>query len=498
MDFSDKRQKLETAIITNPQFRSVSSDDHWLYVPEEIREAILIASQELSFEIIAEITKRDPESIERWLEENETVVKLKEKVIRFNSIRNPAHPHAQSIKPEVCKLAKLTTSWTAGKALDIPRSTIQRWMKKGWGDIKEIEEDPECLTPKDLELKASKKEITLEIKIDEDAEARQLEFFLERHKGKIRKKYSLAEKKLILEMIDRFGSKAVHDKFKVSYDTIARLKKRRQTNEDRKERTPLRYIPVVDLMKKYPGMGPMQIRDYIRRHFGLSMGVNSIRKVMEQHGWVPPFSKSSRVTSEISFYEAVRRNYLWHMDFKHQYINTSKAFILFIQDDQSRFITGHTVTDSENIDDILVTLEESIRIHGKPETIMSDGGSAFFSWRGSSRFSRFLEDFGIDQLISQKPCINGKLENLNGQLEKELLMTTEFASLKHFDAELAKWVGFYNFSRPHQGLGHNQVPADRFFPGAGKWYGEVKEMVSRQSLVAETMITLLSELKKAS
>lgn len=499
MEFSELRQRLESAIINNPAFSKMSEEDHWLYVPEEVREAILKASQELDNETIAEITKRDVESIERWLQEDGVVSKLREKVLRYSSLKDPSRPYAQTVKPEVCKLARLTTSWTAGKALDIPRSTIERWIKKGWEKIQALDdqeaEDFQSVKP----LKnPSREELALEININEDAEARQLEFFLERHKGKVRKKYSLAEKKIMLEIIDRFGSKAVHEKFKVSYDTIARLKKRRETSIDRKERTPLRYIPVVDLMKKFPGMGPMQIRDYIRRHLGLSMGVNSIRKIMEQHGWVPPFSKSSRVSGETRFYEAVRRNYLWHMDFKHQYINTSKAFILFIQDDQSRFITGHTVTDSENIDDLLATLEESIRIHGKPECIMSDGGSAFFSWRGSSRFGRFLEDFGIDQLIAQKPNINGKLENLNGQLEKELLITTDFASLKHFDSELAKWVGFYNFSRPHQGLGHDQVPADRYFPGAGKWYGEVKEMVSRQSLVAETMITLLTELKKAS
>ena len=107
-----------------------------------------------------------------------------------------------------------------------------------------------------------------------------------------------------------------------------------------------------------------------------------------------------------------------------------------------------------------------------------------------------MEDYGIDQIVCKTPNVNGKLENLNQQLEKEVLLTRDFSSLKHFDTELAKWVGFYNFSRPHQGLGETQVPADRFYPGAGQWYGEVKESVFKQSLVAETMVTLLSELKK--
>lgn len=495
MERSDLIDELKAAILNHPKFQQCKEDEHWLKIPSEIRQAILNARDTLDPPQLAEVLAVDPSTFERWFEEYRDVEALREKIADHNRTRGPGHPYHSHLKPIVCRLAKATSYWVVWQALGIPRTTIMRWLEKGWAEIDPIE-NPQ---PADGGAKVM---VTTppddDTSIHEDAESKQLKLFLERHKGKIRRKYSLVEKKLLLAVIDRFGSKAVHQKFAVSYDTIARLKRQREVSLDHQKRTPLRYIPVVDLMKKHPGMGPMQIRDYMRRHFGLSMGVNSIRKVMEQHGWVPPFVKSARLKTDSQLYEAVRRNYLWHMDFKHHYINTSKAFILFIQDDYSRFIVGHTVTDSENLIDVLTALDEAIRIHGKPETIMTDGGSAFFSWRGSSRFGRFLEDFGIDQLIAQKPNINGKLENLNGQLDKELLTTTDFSSLDHFARELAKWVGFYNFSRPHQGLSQEQVPADRYFPGAGRWYGEVKELVSKQSLIAETMMTLLSQLKKAS
>jgi transposase InsO family protein len=120
-----------------------------------------------------------------------------------------------------------------------------------------------------------------------------------------------------------------------------------------------------------------------------------------------------------------------------------------------------------------------------------------FALRGSSRFTRFLEDYGIEQMIAQTPNVNGKLENLNQQVEKEVLLVTNFASVEHFKQELAKWVGHYNFSRPHQGLGDRQVPADRYFPGTNTWFGKNSEITRQQSLIAETMATLLSELKKS-
>ena len=119
MEFSELRQQLESAIITNPGLSKISVDDHWLYVPEKVREAILLAHQQLGDEAVAKITKQDVETIEKWLQEDDIVNKLREKVIRYNSTKDPSHPYARTIKPDVCKLARVTTCWTAAKALDI-------------------------------------------------------------------------------------------------------------------------------------------------------------------------------------------------------------------------------------------------------------------------------------------------------------------------------------------------------------------------------------------
>jgi putative transposase len=249
-------------------------------------------------------------------------------------------------------------------------------------------------------------------------------------------------------------------------------------------------------MNKHPGMGPMQVRDYIRRHMGQNMGVNSIRRIMEQNGWVPPYARRSRIKDSTRHFEAVRKNFLWHTDFKHHYINQCRVAILFFQDDYSRFLVGHSFSDSENVETVTQTLEDAIAIHGKPESIMSDGGSAFYSWRGVSQFTASLEDHGIDHYIAKSANVNGKIESVCCQVEKELLNVQTFSSLTQFQQALAEWVGFYNFKRPHQGIGEAHVPADRFYPGAAHWYNVASETTKQQSLVAETMMTLLNELQK--
>ena len=99
---------------------------------------------------------------------------------------------------------------------------------------------------------------------------------LSRHGKKTQKKYSKSEKDLILKLVDRFGSKLVHEQVKVSYDTIARFIRQRERGYVVPS-TKAKFMPVVDTMKKFPGMGPMQVRDYNHRHFGVSMGVNTVR-----------------------------------------------------------------------------------------------------------------------------------------------------------------------------------------------------------------------------
>ena len=178
----------------------------------------------------------------------------------------------------------------------------------------------------------------------------------------------------------------------------------------------------------------------------------------------------------------------------HFYINKCKVYLLFIEDDCSRFIVGHELSDAERVDVVIESLSKAITLHGKPETVMSDGGSAFYSWRGISKLTKFLEEFGIDQIISKIPRVNGKVESLNQKIEKELLLTQNFSSLNHLESELTEWIGLYNYRRPHQGLGSLQVPADKYYPGAEKWF---KDGDSSNGHMLDSFTTLLKEFKKS-
>jgi transposase InsO family protein len=472
--------------ISKQRIKRIKADRHWLSLPTVLQELFLNAFKIFDDKALSELTGLSELIFPRWRSEQQEFLNLKQEISKYVKDRIIILKIPTALKIKICKLVSFAKVRKISIECGICKSSLTNWINKGYG-----KDEKTTAIEQPLQLESVVSIDTSLASIEDDSLGLQLSHTLKRHKNKISRKYSTSEKKLIVQLVEKYGSKVVKDKYGISYDTIARLKRRSANdgNVEQKRRVPMRYIPVLEIMKKHPGMGPMQIRDYLHRHMNLSMGVNSIRRIMEDNGWIPPYVKRSVVKENFQFYEAARKNYLWHMDFKHQWINKSKVYILFIQDDYSRFIVGFMACDGERIDEVVTAVDEAIRIYGKPECIMSDGGSAFFSWRGISQFTRVLEDYGIEQMIAKTPNVNGKLENLNMQVEKELILPTSFASTQHFISEITKWVAFYNFARVHQGLPKSQVPADRYFPGAKQWYGDVSENIKQQSLIAETMAT---------
>jgi len=151
------------------------------------------------------------------------------------------------------------------------------------------------------------------------------------------------------------------------------------------------------------------------------------------------------------------------MDFLQRHINKQKISVLFLVDDFSRYIPGFAVWDEDRSEAVFECFESAVARHGRPESVMSDGGAAFWSWRGVSRFTRLLEEMGIDQIIAKVPQHNGKVEVLNANVQKELFNQERFFDLGEALTRLRAWVSFYNLRRTHHALGGLLVPADRYF-----------------------------------
>ena len=229
-----------------------------------------------------------------------------------------------------------------------------------------------------------------------------------------------------------------------------------------------RHQLILNTWKQHPLLGPSQIKNQLRR-LGYKMSVNTVRNLMEEHGYVTPKIQRKEHTGS---YEAVRPRHLYHLDFYHLHVHKQKQVLLLIEDDFSRFIAGWTLVETENAEAVIEAFEQAVTRYGKPEAVMSDHGSAFYSWSGVSRFENLLVEYGIDYLVAREPQTNGKVEALNATVQRELIRKIEFVDLADAARQIGQWVRYYNFERTHHALGGILVPADRFF-------GCVEEMMAR-------------------
>jgi len=300
------------------------------------------------------------------------------------------------------------------------------------------------------------------------------------------RRYTDKEIELILSAAEQYGVVATSALTGVRNWTIYQWRKRRAPKaspissvvakpEDSKPSEPKvdhhsgyhkHWMRALEIWRLKPGLGPAQISNQMLRE-GKKISVTTVRGILEENGYTPPMLKPK--PERVVRYEAARPRELVHMDFKHFYINKQKAFLLLLQDDYSRFLCGHRLTDSENIDTVIAIFEECVGRYGRMQTIMTDAGSAFYSWNGVNRFQKLIaDDYCIDHIKAGSPRSNGKVESVNKQIEKELLRVTEFSSLEEASLGIAEWVEFYNFERTHMGLPSGEVPADRFLYGWNK------------------------------
>ena len=296
---------------------------------------------------------------------------------------------------------------------------------------------------------------------------------------KVARVYTPSEKARALELAAKNGVTSASKQLGISRFSLYEWRRRVRLAAEGKGDSPTsgpdpadievqRDKEILDLWHTHPGLGPSQIKNQLRRQ-GVKVAVNTVRRVMEEAGYRPPKIKRD---AHAERYEAVRPNHMWHLDFVHRHINRTNTFTLILIDDHSRFVVGHGVDDAERADMVVDTFTEAVQRHGKPEAVMNDKGSAFWSWRGIARFTALLTELGVDQVIAEHKEWNGKVEVFNANLAKELLDVQRFYDLGEMKRRLGSHLHWYNHRRTHHALGGLLVPADRY-------YGRVEEVLAR-------------------
>ena len=367
--------------------------------------------------------------------------------------------YSTSYKREAIELAATVGPAEAERQLGMPGSTLAVWVRRS-KDAKEAGEEWPPLPASEPDEDATDEEL------QEAFEQRDEE----RKPKQVARQYTPTERAEALEKAAQDGVTAAHKELGMSRHTIYEWRRKQRLAQEGKGPSPTsgpdpadvkerRDREILKTWKEHPGLGPSQIRNQLRRD-GIKVSVGTARKVMEDAGYRPP---KPRVTEHDKRFEAVRPNHLWHLDFVQRWIGRVKVSMLIILDDHSRFVVGHGTDDAERADLVIGAFEAAVARHGRPEHVIHDKGSTFWSWKGISRFTALLEEMEVGQIVAEHKEWNGKLENFNGNLQTELFDQHRFYDVNEMQRRLANHLRWYHHRRTHHALGGLLVPADRYF-----------------------------------
>ena len=139
------------------------------------------------------------------------------------------------------------------------------------------------------------------------------------------------------------------------------------------------------------------------------------------------------------------------MDSVHVWLHTRKLIFVTVIDVATRVAYAQRVKNnsSEMAKQVLCSFQEcySTRVH----TIQTDNGSEFLG-----AFHQYLDEQSIKHIFSypRSPQVNGYIERFNRTLQEEFITRCDYWSfdLPKADHKLAKYLEWYNATRPHASL----------------------------------------------
>jgi transposase InsO family protein len=242
---------------------------------------------------------------------------------------------------------------------------------------------------------------------------------------------------------------------------------------------------ILMLKKSNPQWGCQRISDMLVRGPALPASATAVARVLHEAGYQMEEVTTRPHPDKVRQFERATPNQLWQTDLftfvlKRQ---NRRVYMVAFMDDHSRFITGYGLHASQSTAMVLEVVRAAIVAYGTPQEILTDNGSQYVTWRGTSAFRREMDKRGIKQIVAkpQRPQTLGKIERFWGTLWRECIETSVFLDLEDARRRIGHFIDYYNFQRPHQGI-DGLVPADRFFGAASEVLATLRKRVAANAL----------------
>ena len=206
-------------------------------------------------------------------------------------------------------------------------------------------------------------------------------------------------------------------------------------------------------------------------HYHLSLtdpappSVSTIWRILKRRGFIEPQPHKRPRSSYIRF-EASLPNEMWQSDVTMWALKDgSQVEILNFLDDFSRLCVAAKVLAVTSAPDVVQTLYEAGSAWGLPASVLTDNGCIYTAAyrHGYSAMESELFHLGIDYKHSRPyhPETCGKVERFHQTLKKFLRKQPRAATIAELQAQVDRFVAYYNEVRPHRAKGR-KTPRSAF------------------------------------
>jgi transposase InsO family protein len=211
--------------------------------------------------------------------------------------------------------------------------------------------------------------------------------------------------------------------------------------------------------------GAETIRTHLERRLGTAPSVSTIWRVLKARGFVTP-EPHKRPKSSFTRFVAEFPNERWQADVTHVVVADDLVFeVLNIIDDHSRLCVASRAFVSTTSPDVVRSLHRAAVIYGYPESLLTDNGAIFTASKvgGLGAMEVELLALGIASKHSRPyhPQTCGKVERFHQTMKKFLAKQEPAMTKKQLQAQLDRFVAYYNTERPHRSL-CRRTPAEVF------------------------------------
>jgi transposase InsO family protein len=230
---------------------------------------------------------------------------------------------------------------------------------------------------------------------------------------------------------------------------------------------------IVAMKRAEPHDGTHRISDLLKRMFFMKASHETVRRVLHAEALLPPqvktrqprVKRASNVEAAEDGVSYVKGPHLmWQSDISVISWRKQNIYLIGFMDDFSRFITGLGLYMAQKADNVLEVLRRATTEYKAPAEMLTDNGRQYTSWRGQAQFEKEMNRMQIRHIRSQPhhPQTQGKIERFWKTIKEEFFARTLFDGFEDMQNRTRLWIQYYNFKRPHQGIG-GLCPADRFY-----------------------------------